>query len=221
MASVLLVFQLGQPRIWMSMSRDGLLPPKFSKLHKKYKTPAFSSVVAGFLVAIPTLFMNLTEVTDLTSIGTLFAFVLVSGGVLVLDNPKKPKQEGIGKGFSIPYFNSRYYLPLIWIGIITGVYLMNKEIFRSFLTADMNLEGQMLLQKVPLLLFIIVAIITSTFAIVNKFSLIPVLGLLTNFYLMSELGTTNWMRFLIWLVVGLSLYFVYGHKHSRLKNLQV
>jgi basic amino acid/polyamine antiporter, APA family len=218
MASVLLVFQLGQPRIWMSMSRDGLLPPKFSKLHKKYKTPAFSSVVAGFLVAIPTLFMNLTEVTDLTSIGTLFAFVLVSGGVLVLDNPKKPKQAGIGKGFTIPYFNSRYYLPVIWIGVMIGIYLMNKASVNNFITKDVNIEWQIALQKFPLMIFLLVALVLTVFAIVNEFSLIPVLGLLTNFYLMSELGITNWMRFLIWLVVGLSLYFVYGYKHSRLKT---
>jgi basic amino acid/polyamine antiporter, APA family len=218
MASVLLVFQLGQPRIWMSMSRDGLLPPKFSKLHKKYKTPAFSSVVAGFLVAIPTLFMNLTEVTDLTSIGTLFAFVLVSGGVLVLDNPKKPKQAGIGKGFVIPYFNSRYYLPVVWIGVFIGIILMNRTFFANFASADIFGEWQILVQKFPLLIFIIVAIVLSVFAIINEFSLIPVMGLLTNFYLMSELGITNWLRFLIWLVIGLSLYFVYGYKHSRLKK---
>lgn len=80
MAGVLLVFQLGQPRIWMSMSRDGLLPPVFSKLHPRYKTPAFATIVAAVLVSVPSLFLNLTEVTDLTSIGTLFAFILVSGG---------------------------------------------------------------------------------------------------------------------------------------------
>jgi amino acid transporter len=219
MASVLLVFQLGQPRIWMSMSRDGLLPPKFSKLHKKYKTPAFSSIVAGFLVAIPTLFMNLTEVTDLTSIGTLFAFVLVSGGVLVLDNPKRPKQDGLVRGFVIPYFNSRYYLPVIWIGVMIGIYLANKTSFSNFMAKDLNLEWQMLLQKLPLMVFLLLAVVLSLFAMVNEFSLIPVMGLLTNFYLMSELGITNWLRFLIWLVVGLSLYFVYGHKHSRLRSL--
>src|ERR1041384_4001917 len=68
MASVLLVFQMGQPRIWMSMSRDGLLPKKFSKVHPKFKTPSFSTIVVGFVVAIPALFMNLTMVTDLCSI---------------------------------------------------------------------------------------------------------------------------------------------------------
>jgi APA family basic amino acid/polyamine antiporter len=75
MASVLLVFQLGQPRIWMSMSRDGLLPPAFSRIHPRYKTPSFSTIVVGFITAIPALFFNLTTVTDLCSIGTLFAFV--------------------------------------------------------------------------------------------------------------------------------------------------
>ncbi|MEZ4909212.1 MAG: amino acid permease, partial [Saprospiraceae bacterium] len=64
MASVLLVFQVGQPRIWMAMSRDGLLPGIFSRIHKKYRTPWFATLVAGVLVAIPSLFMNLTEVTD-------------------------------------------------------------------------------------------------------------------------------------------------------------
>ena len=81
MATVLLVFQLGQPRIWMSMSRDGLLPPIFSAIHPRFKTPWFSTIITGLVVAIPSLFMNLTEVTDLSSIGTLFAFILVCGGV--------------------------------------------------------------------------------------------------------------------------------------------
>jgi len=85
MASVLLVFQYGQPRIWMTISRDGLLPGVFSRIHPKYRTPSFATIVTGFVVAVPALFMSLTEVTDLTSIGTLFAFVLVCGGILLLD----------------------------------------------------------------------------------------------------------------------------------------
>ncbi|HEU4497068.1 MAG TPA: amino acid permease, partial [Flavobacterium sp.] len=104
MASVLLVFQMGQPRIWMSMSRDGLLPKKFSKVHPKFKTPSFATIVTGFVVAVPALFLNLTMVTDLCSIGTLFAFVLVCAGVLVLQNsPNIPR----GK-FKTPYINSKY-----------------------------------------------------------------------------------------------------------------
>ncbi|MWB95435.1 amino acid permease [Flavobacterium sp. GA093] len=115
MASVLLVFQMGQPRIWMSMSRDGLLPKKFSTVHPKFKTPSFATIVTGFVVAVPALFLNLTMVTDLCSIGTLFAFVLVCAGVLVLqDKPNIPR----GK-FKTPYINSKFILP---IAIIAGLY---------------------------------------------------------------------------------------------------
>ncbi|HWR99012.1 MAG TPA: amino acid permease, partial [Prolixibacteraceae bacterium] len=117
MASVLLVFQLGQPRIWMSMSRDGLLPPVFSKLHPKYRTPGFSTIITGIIVALPSLFMNLTEVTDLTSIGTLFAFILVSGGILVL-NPKGVRERN-HTGFVVPYFNSRYFIPPVLLILIS------------------------------------------------------------------------------------------------------
>lgn len=114
MASVLLVFQMGQPRIWMSMSRDGLLPKSFSKIHPKYKTPSFATIVVGFVVAVPSLFMNLTIVTDLCSIGTLFAFVVVCAGVLVLQN--KP---GIQRGkFKIPYANAKYFVPLLFAAML-------------------------------------------------------------------------------------------------------
>jgi amino acid transporter len=82
MASVLLVFQLGQPRIWMSMSRDGLLPKRFSKVHPKFKTPSFSTLVTMWAVVIPIIVIPTNVVLDLTSMGTLFAFVLVCGGVL-------------------------------------------------------------------------------------------------------------------------------------------
>jgi APA family basic amino acid/polyamine antiporter len=114
MASVLLVFQMGQPRIWMSMSRDGLLPKAFSRIHPVYKTPSFATIVVGFVVAVPSLFMNLTIVTDLCSIGTLFAFVLVCAGVLVLHN-KPDIQRG---KFKIPYANSKYIVPVAFIAAI-------------------------------------------------------------------------------------------------------
>ena len=123
MASVLLVFQMGQPRIWMSMSRDGLLPKRFSKVHPKYKTPSYATIVTGFVVAIPALFLNLTMVTDLCSIGTLFAFVLVCAGVLVLQNkPNIPR----GK-FKTPYVNSKYVVPfMLAIGLFYAFNFNNK-----------------------------------------------------------------------------------------------
>jgi APA family basic amino acid/polyamine antiporter len=129
MASVLLVFQMGQPRIWMSMSRDGLLPKKFSKIHPKFKTPSFATIVVGFVVAVPALFLNLTMVTDLCSIGTLFAFVVVCAGVLVLQNkPNIPR----GK-FKTPYVNGKYFMPLLLAGTIVFAFTSNKEATFHFL----------------------------------------------------------------------------------------
>ncbi len=130
MASVLLVFQMGQPRIWMSMSRDGLLPKSFSKIHPKYKTPSFATIVVGFVVAVPSLFMNLTIVTDLCSIGTLFAFVLVCVGVLVLQN-----RPGVVRGkFKIPYANAKYIIPLAFVVLLVLAFTKFKTQSIAFIT---------------------------------------------------------------------------------------
>ncbi|MGD0711726.1 MAG: amino acid permease [Bacteroidales bacterium] len=217
MASVLLVFQVGQPRIWMSMSRDGLLPPRFSRIHKRFKTPAFSTIIAGVLVAIPTLFLNLTEVTDLTSIGTLFAFILVCGGILLVE---KDENEKTRKGFKIPYYNSRFILPPIIIATLIILFLLNWDGVRNFFDFSGGNLGfwDTNKDKIPMLGFIVIAVVLVYLAIKKKLSIIPILGLLTNLYLITELGITNWLRFLIWLVVGLSLYFTYGNKHSKLKK---
>jgi basic amino acid/polyamine antiporter, APA family len=222
MASVLLVFQVGQPRIWMSMSRDGLLPKIFSRLHVRYKTPAFSTIITGVFVAVPSLFLNLTEVTDLTSIGTLFAFVLVSGGVLVLDKHGKNMQEPAEKGlFRVPYYNSRYFLPVIWTGVFVVLYYWNPPELQMIFehvrgSSDITGFNNLIRVEFPLIIFTTVAFILTVISIWKEFSLIPVLGLLTNFYLMAQLGITNWMRFLIWLVIGLVIYFTFGRHHSRL-----
>ncbi len=130
MASVLLVFQMGQPRIWMSMSRDGLLPKRFSKVHPKYHTPSYATIVTGFVVAIPALFLNLTMVTDLCSIGTLFAFVLVCAGVLILQNKKDIPR---GK-FKTPYINSKYVFPLLMLVGASIAFTINKQATMDFLT---------------------------------------------------------------------------------------
>jgi basic amino acid/polyamine antiporter, APA family len=211
MASVLLVFQVGQPRIWMSMSRDGLLPPIFSKVHKKYRTPWFATLVTGFMVAIPSLFMNLTEMTDLTSIGTLFAFILVSGGVLILD--KNGQMQGT---FRIPFISSRIFLPMIWLVIVLiSLIFFRNEIFSTFNSIYIS-DWNNFRHQIPILLFWIISGVLTYFSIRNNFSLIPVLGLLTNLYLISQLGITNWLRFLIWLAIGLIIYFAYSYKKSKL-----
>ena len=201
-ASVLLVYQIGQPRIWMSMSRDGLLPKIFSRIHPKYKTPSFSTVLTGLFVGIPALFLNLDVVIALTSIGTLFAFVLVCGGVLVLQKqPDKPQSK-----FKVPYVNSKYIIPAIYILSVILITIYAPEHFRNIFTK----EG------FPMAVFWVVATIVTVLSFIKSYSLIPVLGLLSCFYLMSQESHTNWLRFLIWLVIGLCIYFTYGFKNSHL-----
>jgi len=204
-ASVLLIFQMGQPRIWMAMSRDGLLPKAFSKIHPKYKTPSFSTIVTGIVVAVPALFMNLTEVTDLTSIGTLFAFVLVCGGVLLLEEDKNI-QPG---RFRIPYINSKYIIPGLVIG---GIIVFHSSIISLFTNTGW-LEFR---EKLPYFLFIIIALILAYLSFTKSLSLIPVAGLLSCFYLMTKLDYSNWFRFLFWLAAGLIIYFSYSYKNSKL-----
>jgi amino acid transporter len=209
MASVLLVFQMGQPRIWLSMSRDGLLPKRFSKIHPKYKTPSFATIVVGFVVAIPALFMNLTMVTDLCSIGTLFAFVLVCGGVLVLQN-KPDVQRG---SFKTPYVNAGYVLPFLFLGAL--IYLYTSNALLSYLQfknwSDFG-------QKIPSLIFWAFSIFLTIVSVPKKLSLIPSLGLLSCLYMMSEIPLQNWIYFGIWLLVGLVIYFTYSRKHSKLNE---
>jgi APA family basic amino acid/polyamine antiporter len=99
MTAVLLVFQLGQPRIFFSMSRDGLLPPWFRSVHPKYRTPHVTTILTGVLVALGATFLDDDETYDLTNIGTLFAFMVVCLGVLALriKDPDRPRP------FRVPY----------------------------------------------------------------------------------------------------------------------
>jgi APA family basic amino acid/polyamine antiporter len=149
MRSVLLVFQLGQPRIFYSMSRDGLLPKAFAKVHPKFRTPYVGTILTGLFVATFAAFANIAEVVDLTNIGTLFAFVLVSAGVIFLrrTDPERPRPFRVP---GVPYT--------------------------------------------------------------------PIISILACFYLMIQLPTITWIRFGIWLAVGLVFYFLYGYKHSVLRT---
>jgi len=280
MASVLLVFQMGQPRIWMSMSRDGLLPKRFSRVHPRYKTPSYATIVTGFVVAIPALFLNLTLVTDLCSIGTLFAFVLVCAGVLVLQNrPDVPR----GK-FKTPYVNAKYIFPvLLFLGLISSFYF-NKQGVIDFITnkkqlnspttlvtslkeaeaaqvvqylydlklvkskeVDLEKTLQMFAEdtnayhslvdalpidaglkyesgwalfshKIPMWIFIIVLMALGAWAYQKNLSLIPLLGLVSCLYMMAELSVWNWLYFSIWLLIGLSIYFGFSYKNSKLNQ---
>jgi amino acid transporter len=277
MASVLLVFQMGQPRIWMSMSRDGLLPKRFSKVHPKFKTPSYATIVTGFVVAIPALFLNLTMVTDLCSIGTLFAFVLVCAGVLVLQNkPDIPR----GK-FKTPYVNAKYILPLFLVIGLTLAFTYNKKGTMDFLTNEKQVNApsdivtslskeqskavyaflvakhpntettdleallsslnenetqykalvdslpidqslkyesgfSLFKHKIPMWFFLIALVYFAVWSWRQNLSLIPLLGLICCLYMMAELSIWNWIYFTCWLLIGLTIYFGFSRKNSKL-----
>ncbi len=203
--SVLLVFQLGQPRIWMSMSRDGLLPRRFSKVHPKFHTPSFATVVTGFLVGIPALFVSSSTMTDLTSIGTLFAFVLVCFGVLVL--PKIARDKG-NSAFQLPYINGKYAIPLI---VFIVAFLFRTRI--SDALTNITSEGY---QEILFLVFMVIAIVTGVKSFIGSYSVIPVIGALSCLYLMIEIPAISWLWFFVWMGLGLTIYFLYGRKRSKL-----
>jgi len=149
MTSVLLVFQLGQPRILMSMSRDGLLPRFFARLHPRYRTPHITTILVGILVGGVAMFVDIGSLADLTNIGTLFAFILVCLGVNKLRKvaPERPRP------FRVPF--------------------------------------------VPLF---------------------PILGVILCIALMLSLPVLTWIRFVVWLALGLIVYFFYGVSHSKLRQ---
>jgi len=205
--SVLLVFQLGQPRIWMSMSRDGLMPKKFATVHKKFGTPSFATIITGIFVGVPSLFMSISRMTDLTSIGTLFAFVLVCFGVLVL--PKiSPNVKA--KAFRLPYINGQFIIPIL---ATIFIYLSKARIQAAF--AEAGNEGY---QEILFLVFIFILIIVSIFSFIRKYSIIPIIGAMCCLYLMIEIPPVSWLWFFIWMAIGLVFYASYGRKHSKLNS---
>jgi len=151
MTAVLLVFQLGQPRIFFSMSRDGLLPKYFARVHPKYQTPHVTTIWTGVVVAVVASLANINEIVELTNIGTLFAFVLVCAGVIILRRTD-PDRHRVFKTPLVPW--------------------------------------------------------------------VPLLGIAMCFYLMLGLPAITWIRFGIWLLIGLALYFTYGFWKSRLRGRQ-
>ena len=205
--SVLLVFQLGQPRIWMSMSRDGLLPKKFSKVHPKFGTPTFATIVTGLFVGIPSLFMSISMVTDLTSIGTLFAFVLVCFGVLVL--PRLSANTS-GQSFRLPYINGQFIIPII---ALLFIYFGQDRIKTAFTAV-----GQEGYQEILFLVFVFILSIVALFSFLRKYSVIPVVGALCCLYLMIEIPAISWLWFFGWMGIGLVFYALYGSKKSKLNE---
>lgn len=203
--SVMLVFQLGQPRIWMSMSRDGLLPKKFSEVHPKFQTPAFATIITGVLVGVPSLFLPSSLMTDLTSIGTLFAFVLVCFGVLVLPKMIHAKKSA----FRLPYINGKWILPALAVAIIEG---FHSRIYNAF--TQMTTEG---FQEILFLVFIVTLIVVAVLAFLRNYSVIPIVGAMSCLYLLTEIPAISWLWFFIWMGFGLLIYNFYGKKNSKLR----
>jgi amino acid transporter len=203
--SVLLVFQIGQPRIWMSMSRDGLMPKRFGKIHPKFQTPGFSTVMTGVIVAIPSLFVGSALMTDLTSIGTLFAFAIVCGGVLML-----PRREKTNGRFNLPYINGQWVVPVLFIIFL---YSFRERVMGS--VTNLTHEAH---QEILFLIFLLITAVITVLSFLRKLSLIPVLGLLCCCYLMIEIPVFSWKVFFGWMAFGLAIYFSYGYWKSKLAS---
>jgi len=114
MISSLLVFQLGQARVWFAMSRDGLLPRLFGRVHPKFRTPSTATWIAGFVVGIPAGILDIGTLADLSNIGTLFAFVLVSIGVIIL----RYRDPGRHRGFRAPGGIAAPVLSVLFCGLL-------------------------------------------------------------------------------------------------------
>ncbi len=209
MTSVLLVFQMGQPRIWLSMSRDGLLPEAFKRIHPRFLTPSFATIVTGFVVGVPILFTDKTFVLDFTSIATIFAFVLVCGGILLI-----PRKEKISGRFQLTYINGKYIFPLLVITTFFTITLLFPDYFKNLI--DFNGVDQTI--KVSSIFFWILLILLSFFAFIRDLSLIPLLGVSSCSYLLTGMTASNWAWFSSWLIIGLIVYFLYGYKKSKLRE---
>ena len=208
MASVLLVFQIGQPRIWFAMSRDGLLPPALGKVHPRFGTPHVATLLTGAVVAIPLFFSSLSTVVDMTSMGTLMAFAMVSAGVAYLHYAPPPNYN---PRFRVPYIPSRWLFPIMVLAGLLWAWSLNPLAIQHLV--DFSQGGTLWHYRI-LLLFVLIA---TYLAIRYNLSLLPLLGTLSPLYLIIELGQENWIRLLLWLSAGLVFYFVYGYRHSHLR----
>ncbi len=190
--AVLLVFQLGQPRIFFSMGRDGLLPPLFCKVHPRFHTPHLSTMFTGIAVAGFAAVVTIDEMVDLTNIGTLFAFILVCAGIIVLRvrDPARPRPFRMPSGW--------FWTILLYVG---------------FAFAVLWLPWSGASKAVTLIVGAVV------FA-VSVHHIFPVLGILSCSYLIYYLPPQSWLRFAAWLNFGFVIYVGYGAVKSRLTGRQ-
>ncbi len=188
--AVLLIFQLGQPRIFFSMSRDGLLPKTFSKVHHRYRTPHVATILTGVFVAVFAAVASIDEMVDLTNIGTLFAFILVCSGIIVLrrTEPDRPRPFRVPSGW-------------LWSAILYVAF----AVILFFIPG--RLPGKL----------IVLALAAVGFAYFRHY-IFPLLGVLSCLYLIFYLPPTSWLRFAAWLNAGFLIYVAYGAIHSRMMH---
>ncbi len=203
--AVLLVFQMGQPRIFFSMSRDGLLPPVFSRIHPRFQTPHVSTILTGVAVGVCSMFTSIDEMVDLTNIGTLFAFVLVCIGIIILRkrDPNRPRSFKVA------------WVPLTpaWLFALYTLW---------------GYDAMHPLTRIILMLISVMGLAGNIAALTQKLKGEPIsdwlktdlalAGVLSCVYLMDGLPGITWGRFGLWLLVGLVIYYFYGFRHSRLRE---
>lgn len=212
LTGVLLVFQLGQPRIWLSMSRDGLMPKRFSKVHPKFKTPSFATIVTGAVVGIPLFFLSTDFSVDFTSIGTLFAFLLVCAGTLLL--PPTQKREG---SFNLPHIKGTWLVPLT-VGIILALFIIYWNPIHQPANQELKEIAKARFHEVLSVFFLMIAVGMAILTILRKWNAIPVFGVITCCYLLTGMNEESWKAFFIWFAIGLIFYFGYGFKKSKLNK---
>jgi APA family basic amino acid/polyamine antiporter len=186
--AVLLVFQLGQPRILFAMSRDGLLPRAFGMVHPKFRTPHVSTILTGLFVGVFAAVASLDEMVDLTNIGTLFAFILVCAGILVL-RKREPERN---RPFRVP--GGWRWAILLYLAVTAG----------------------MLALDLPVAVEIALALVLAFLFWRYRESIFPLLGIASCIYLIFYLPPTSWLRFAAWLNLGFVIYAAYGMQRSGL-----
>jgi amino acid transporter len=208
LTGVLLVFQLGQPRIWLSMSRDGLLPKAFARVHPRFKTPSFSTIITGLVVGIPLFFFTTGFSVDFTSIGTLFAFLLVCAGTLKL--PELQKEKG---KYKMPGIRGTFIIPISFVALLGGLY------FADFQWSDMfSAKGYTHLDQALLNVFIFAYLLVSVATWIYKWKFIPVAGVLMCAFLLTGMNAQSWKWFFGWFALGILIYFAFSYKNSRLAD---